>query len=304
MSPARPILVVGSVAFDDIETPAGRRDQCLGGSANYFSTGASLFAPVQLVAVVGEDFPEPHLSFLRGRGVDLEGLERVPGRTFRWRGRYASDVADAETLDTQLNVFEHFQPKIPAAYRRAPIVFLGNIHPALQLSVLDQIEKPELVAADTMNFWISGQRDALLEVLRRIDVLVINETEARLLSGHHNIFKAADAIREMGPRILVLKRGAYGGLLFHPDGTFFVPAVPLRDVVDPTGAGDTFAAGFIGFLARAGAHDFSTLKRAVLAGSVLASYACEGFSLDALLPLRMEQVEDRMTWLRALIDPG
>lgn len=300
---ADPILVVGSVAFDDLETPHGVRNGALGGSANYFSAGASLFAPIRLVAVVGDDFPEAHLSRLAARGVDLTGLERVEGPTFRWKGRYAAEDADAETLDTQLNVFEHFQPKIPAEWTDSPMVFLGNIHPRLQLDVLDQIASPRLVAADTMNFWIEGEREALLEVLRRIDLLVINETEARQLAGAENIFKAADAIRAMGPRILIVKRGAYGALLFHPEGTFFVPAVPLREVIDPTGAGDTFASGVIGSVAADGVLDLPALRRAVLTGTVMASFACQGFGLDRVMTVDRAQVEARLEELLILIRP-
>ena len=297
------ILVVGSVAFDDLETPHGVREGALGGSANYFSASASLFAPVKLVAVVGDDFPEQHLEKLAARGADLAGLERVEGPTFRWKGRYAAEDADAETLDTQLNVFEHFQPKIPAEWTRSPIVFLGNIHPRLQLDVLDQMASPRLVAADTMNFWIDGEREALLEVLARIDLLVINETEARQLAEDDNIFKAADKVRAMGPKMLVVKRGAYGALLFHPDGTFFVPAVPLREVIDPTGAGDTFAAGLVGSLAADGALDMPALRRAVLTGTVMASFACQGFGLDRVMTVDRAQVEARLEELLILIRP-
>ncbi|MCB9541630.1 MAG: PfkB family carbohydrate kinase [bacterium] len=296
-----PILVVGSVAFDDLETPHGVRENALGGSANYFSVGASLFAPIRLVAVVGDDFPAAHLDAMRARGVDLGGLDQVTGPTFRWRGRYAAEDADAETLDTRLNVFEHFQPRIPAAWKSTPIAFLGNIHPKLQLDVLDQLDDPQLVGADTMNFWIKGERAALLEVLRRIDLLVINETEARQLAGESNIWLAADAVRAMGPKILVVKRGAYGALLFHPEGIFVVPAVPLREVIDPTGAGDTFAAGVMGSLAMAGATDFATLRRAVLTGTVLASFTCQGFSLDRLLTLDRPAVDARMEELLVMI---
>ncbi len=298
-----PILVVGSVAFDDIETAVGRRDNCMGGSANYFSMAASFFTQVRLVAVVGEDFPEAHLDTLRGRDVDLSGLERVPGRTFRWSGRYGADFADAETLDTQLNVFEHFEPKVPEAFRDTPIVFLANIHPALQLDVLDQIRNPSFVAADTMNFWITGEREKLLEVARRVDLLVINETEARMLAGESNVFQAAEAILRMGPKTLLIKRGAYGALLFHADGRFFVPAVPLAEVVDPTGAGDTFAAGAIGWAAGHSAWDFRSLKRAVLAGTALASFTCEGFSLDRLMTLGREEIDTRVQRLREFMNP-
>lgn len=298
---AHEILVVGSVAFDDIETPSGHRESCWGGSATYFSASASLYAPVRLVAVVGEDFPTSALDALSSRGVDLAGLEQVPGRTFRWRGRYANDLGDAETLETQLNVFEHFEPKIPEAWKTSRIVMLGNIHPALQSQVLDQIEAPQLVVADTMNFWITGEREALLKVLRRIDLLVINETEARLLSGEKNIYRAAAAVRAMGPQMLVIKRGGYGALMFHPDGMFVVPAVPLTEVVDPTGAGDTFAAGMIGAVAEAGDYELPTLRKAALVGTVMASFACEGFSLDRVLTLRREDVDARVDELRRLI---
>jgi len=303
MSNAQEILVVGSVAFDDIETPAGRRDSCLGGSANYFSVGASLFAPVRLVAVVGEDFPQEHLDLLAARGIDLTGLERVEGRTFRWSGRYGADFADAETLDTQLNVFEHFAPNVPETFRDTPVVFLANIHPALQLEVLEQVRAPRLVAADTMNFWIEGEREALLRVLKRIDLLVINETEARMLAGDSNVFRAAAAILGMGPQMLLIKRGAYGALLFHGDGTFFVPAVPLTEVVDPTGAGDSFAAGTLGYLAGAGTWDFHTFKHAALAGTALASFTCGGFSLDRLLTLQRGEIDTRIHALRDLMNP-
>jgi sugar/nucleoside kinase (ribokinase family) len=296
-----PILVVGSVAFDDLETPHGVRENALGGSANYFSVGASLFAPIRLVAVVGDDFPAAHLDAMRARGIDLDGLEQVAGPTFRWRGRYRAEDSDAETLDTRLNVFEHFAPSIPAKWRATPIAFLGNIHPKLQLDVLDQLDDPQLVGADTMNFWITGERPALLRVLARIDLLVINETEARQLAGVANVFNAADAIRAMGPKILIVKRGAYGALLFHPDGIFVVPAVPLREVIDPTGAGDTFAAGVMGSLAIDGATDFATVRRAVLTGTVLASFTCQGFSLDRVLTLDRAALDARMDELLGMI---
>ena len=294
MSQPRTILVVGSVALDSIETPAGHRPECLGGSASYFSVGASFFAPVQVVAVVGEDFPEAHLNHLRARGVNLEGVEVVPGgRSFRWRGRYGENFGDAQSLETQLNCFEHFDPKIPAHYRQAPLLFLGNIDPDLQLKVLDQLSSPQVVALDTMNFWIQGKREALLRVLSRVDLLILNETEARLLSGERNIHKAADAVRALGPTTLVIKRGEYGAMLFHPEGFFVCPAWPVRDVVDPTGAGDTFAAGLLGHLARSGNENFATMKRAVVSGTIMASFACEGFSLDRLLALGSPEIERR-----------
>jgi sugar/nucleoside kinase (ribokinase family) len=296
-----PILVVGSVALDDIETPTAAHHDVVGGSANYFGSAASLFAPVQLVAVVGEDFPEAHLDLMAARGVDLAGLERVPGRTFRWRGRYGADFGDAETLETQLNVFEHFQPKIPASFRETPWVFLGNIHPDLQHGVLEQIARPRLVAADTMNFWINQERRALRRVLAHIDLLIINATEARLLSEEDNVYDAVDAIRAMGPEMVVVKKGANGAMLFHPEGTFAAPAVPLRRVIDPTGAGDTFAAGFMGHVARAGARDFATLKRAVINGIVMASFAVESFGQDHVLALDPRRIDERTQGLLDMI---
>lgn len=296
------ILVVGSVALDSLETPAGHREECLGGSASYFSVGASLFAQTQVVAVVGEDFPEAYLDHLRAKGVNLEGLEVVPGgRTFRWRGRYGEHFGDAQTLETQLNCFETFDPKIPAGYRDARMLFLGNIDPELQLKVLDQLENPHLVALDTMNFWITGKRKALEAVLARVDLFILNETEARLLSGEKNVYKAAAGVMALGPKVVVIKRGEYGAMLFHPEGLFVSPAVPLRDVVDPTGAGDTFASGLMGYLAQVGDVEFSTLKRAVLAGTVMASFACEGFSLDRLLTLTKPEVIERLTALESLM---
>ena len=294
------ILVVGSIAIDDVETPHGRREGP-GGSATYFSASASRFAPVRFVGVVGEDFPQSVIDSLAGCGVDMAGLERVTGATFRWRGRYETDLSDAETLATHLNVFEGFQPKIPKNWRQTPIVMLGNIHPQLQLDVLDQMESPTLVAADTMNFWIGGERETLLKVLSRIDVLVINETEVRMLSGKSNIYLGAEAVLGMGPKVLVVKQGGYGALVVHPDGLFLVPAVPLRTVIDPTGAGDTFAAGMIGALAAEGSYGFSAFRRAAVRGSVMASFACEGFGLDRVLSVTPEEIEARDAELRALI---
>ena len=303
-SPVSPktILVVGSVALDSISTPHAHRNDCLGGSASYFSVGASLFAPTQVVAVVGEDFPSTWLDHMRSRGVNLEGLEVVPGgRTFRWRGAYGETLGDAQTLETQLNCFEHFDPKIPPHQRSAAMLFLGNIDPTLQLKVLDQVDHPRIVALDTMNFWISGKRQALEAVLSRVDILVLNETETRMLSGEKNIHKAADIVRGMGPSVLVVKRGEYGAMLFHPDGLFVAPAWPLRDVVDPTGAGDTFAAGLMGYLATQSEPTFHALKRAVMTGTVLASFTCEGFSLDRLLTLTRPEVDERLAALESLM---
>jgi sugar/nucleoside kinase (ribokinase family) len=295
------ILIVGSVAFDDVETPAGRRERSLGGSANYFAMGASHFTSVQLVAVVGADFPEGHIETLISRGVDLKGLEQVEGSTFFWRGRYGSDFGDAETLDTQLNVFAEFQPKVPESYTDTPYLFLGNIHPSLQEEVVDQVKAPKLIGCDTMNFWISGEPDALSSLLKKIDLLVINEGEARLLSGEKNIFTAVDRIREMGPEIIVIKKGGNGAALFHPEGRFFIPAYPLTSLQDPTGAGDSFASGMMGYIAQRDSTDLATFKRALLYGTVMASYACEAFSFDRVAALTQAEIADRFEELREMI---
>ncbi|MBJ6765583.1 sugar kinase [Myxococcaceae bacterium JPH2] len=295
------LLVVGSVALDSLETPFGQKEDVLGGSATYFSTSASFFTPVQVVAVVGEDFPEGHLTFLKGRGIDLEGLTREPGRTFRWRGRYGWELNEAQTLDTQLNVFQSFSPKLPEAYRDTPYVFLGNIHPELQAQVLDQVKAPKLVAADTMNFWIKGSRAALLKTLERVNLLFVNDAEARQLSGEHNVVKAARAILGMGPSRVVIKRGEYGALLFDHDHIFACPAFPLSEVFDPTGAGDTFAGGFMGTLATArGAVDQPLLRRAMVMGSVMASFTVEKFSLERLREVQRAEIHARFAEFRRL----
>ncbi len=294
------ILVVGSVAYDTVETPFGRAERVLGGSASFFSVAASFFTPVQLVAIVGEDFGEAQLSAFHGRPIDLEGLERVPGLTFHWQGRYSHDLNHRDTICTDLNVFESFSPKIPAAYRQAEHVFLGNIDPGLQRRVLDQVERPQLVACDTMNFWIEGKPAELRETLKRVDVLLINDSEARQLSGEWNIVKAARAIRALGPRVLVLKKGEHGVIMFDEQGAFAAPAYPLEEVFDPTGAGDTFAGGFLGYLAGAKAHDDATLRRAIVMGSTLASFCVEAFSLDRLLTLTRPEIEARYRLFKRL----
>ncbi|MEE2835188.1 MAG: PfkB family carbohydrate kinase [Myxococcota bacterium] len=298
------LLVVGSVAFDTVETHAGRREGVLGGSATFFSTAASFFTPVRLVAVVGEDFPERHVEELEARGVDTAGLQRQPGQTFRWEGRY-DDLNEATTLDTQLNVFEQFQPELPAGFERSDYVFLANIDPVLQGQVLDQIRAPRLVALDTMNFWIEdiipGKRAALEAVVARVDLLFINDKEAELLSGEDNVVKAAQKIKEMGPSTVVIKRGEFGALMFSEDGIFAVPAMPLERVVDPTGAGDSFAGGFMGFLAASGRVDAEGIRRAAVAGSVTASFAVEDFSLDRLKALDKGQIAERYQAFRDLV---
>ncbi|QSQ15544.1 PfkB family carbohydrate kinase [Myxococcus landrumensis] len=295
------LLVVGSVALDSLETPFGQKEDVLGGSATYFSTSASFFVPARVVAVVGEDFPEAHLSFLKERGIDLEGLTRQPGRTFRWKGRYGYELNEATTLDTQLNVFQTFSPDLPAAYRDTPYVFLGNIHPELQARVLDQVRSPKLVAADTMNFWIKGSREALLKTLERVNLLFVNDAEARQLAGEHNVVKAARAILRMGPERVVIKRGEYGALLFDKEHVFACPAFPLAEVFDPTGAGDTFAGGFMGMLATSAAGvDSSLLRRAMVMGSVMASFTVEKFSLERLREVTRAEIHARFAEFRKL----
>lgn len=297
------ILVVGSVAYDTVETPFGTADRVLGGSASFFSVAASFFVPVRLVAVVGSDFEQEHVDALAARHVDLEGLERVEGKTFFWAGRYSYDLNARETLRTDLNVFESFRPRIPKGYRGSSHVFLGNIHPSLQSEVLDQVERPRLVACDTMNYWIEGTPRELRETLKRVDVLLINDAEARQLSGEWNIVKAARAVRAMGPRVLVMKKGEHGVVMFGAEGAFSAPAYPLEEVFDPTGAGDTFAGGFLGYLAsvqRDGALDEAALRRAVVMGSTLASFCVEAFSLDRLLSLTRAEIDLRFSLFKRL----
>jgi sugar/nucleoside kinase (ribokinase family) len=287
------ILVVGSVAYDSIETPFGRSDEALGGSATYFSLAASLFTDVRLVGVVGEDFDERHVDLLRERGVDVSGLERAPGRTFRWAGRYGYDLSSRETLATELNVFEHFRPEIPAAFRDSPVLFLGNIDPRLQLDVLGQMPKARLVAADTMNFWIAGRRADLERLLARVHVLVVNDEEARQLSGSPSLLRAAGEIRALGPSHVVIKKGEHGALLFGPDGIFSAPALPLEEIADPTGAGDAFAGGFVGYLATRASPDDADYRRAVIYGCVLGSFCVGAFGVERLTKLSRAEVEDR-----------
>jgi len=294
------VLVVGSVALDSVETPFGIREDVLGGSATFFSMASSFFAPGSVVAVVGEDFPDAHLELLRARSICLEGLSKVDGKTFRWKGRYGHQLNEAQTLDTQLNVFEHFEPKLPESYRDARFVFLGNIDPVLQSRVLDQVKKPTLVAADTMNFWIRGKPDELKRTLSRVDLLFVNETEARLLAGEHNIVRAARKIAALGPRLVVIKRGEYGAILFDGERVFTAPAFPIADVFDPTGAGDTFAGGFVGYLAGCPDLTEQTLKRALVMGSVMASFTIEGFSLDRLRSVTAADIHTRYTAFKSL----
>jgi len=287
------ILVVGSVAFDTVRTPFGQAEEVLGGSATYFSVAASFFADVRLVAVVGEDFPEHHLAFLRSRKVDLRGLQRVPGRTFRWVGEYGFDLNQARTLDTQLNVFADFAPKIPEEYRDSDVVFLANIDPDLQREVLRQVRRPALIAADTMNYWIANKADSLRQTLGLVDTLLINDAETRHLAGEANLVQAAQKILTWGPRSLVIKRGEYGALMINNGDWFAAPALPLEAVRDPTGAGDCFAGGFVGYLANTMNFEDASVRKAMIMGSVMASFNVEAFSLDRLRTLTYDEIEAR-----------
>ena len=294
------LLVVGSVALDTVETPFGRAEDALGGSATFFSAAASLFCPVQLVGVVGDDYPVDALRFLSDRGVDLGGLERARGESFRWAGVYSYDLNSRETRETRLGVFADFSPKIPDQFRDAEWVFLGNIDPNLQLDVLSQVHRPRFVACDTMNLWIDIKRDRLLELLRRVDLLLVNDAEARQLSGDHNLARAARWILDRGPRYLIIKKGEHGAILFTPHSTFFAPGYPLEEVFDPTGAGDAFAGGFMGHLAQGGRLEESDLRRAVIYGSVLGSYAVEKFSVERFKDLTAEEIEERVRHFREM----
>jgi sugar/nucleoside kinase (ribokinase family) len=287
------VLIVGSVAIDSVRTPLGEADDALGGAAVYSSVAASFFAPVNLVGVVGTDFPPAHLEFLRSRGVNLEGLQVLEGETFRWKGYYDYDVNQAHTLATHLNVFEAFRPQLPASYRDAQYVFLANIDPELQLEVLRQVRRPRLTFCDTMNFWIEGKRERLLEVLRRVDVAFMNDAEARELCGTFSLVRAGRQLLEMGPRAVIVKKGEHGAVLFTRESHFSAPSYPLEEVRDPTGAGDTFAGGFIGYLAAQDDLSEAALRRAVIHGSVLASFNVEDFSLGRLRTLTRGEIQER-----------
>jgi sugar/nucleoside kinase (ribokinase family) len=289
------LLVVGSVAFDAIETPFGRVERTVGGAATYFSLAASFFTRVNLVGVVGDDFTAKHEEVFRGRSVDLAGLERAEGKTFFWSGKYHDNLNDRTTLATDLNVFAEFRPKLPESFRKSQYIFLANIDPTLQRSVLDQVTgKPKLVALDTMNYWIEGTPDELKKTLKQTQVLMINDSETRQLSDEHNLLRAAKTIFKMGPKTLVIKRGEHGAMMVHGDSVFCVPAYPLDEIHDPTGAGDSFAGGFMGYLAGAGKINANSLKLAMVYGSVLGSFAVEKFGLDRLLKLKRREITDRV----------
>lgn len=302
------LVVVGSVAYDGVETPSGKVDRMLGGACTYIALSASFFTPVSIVGVVGDDFADEDAKLLSDHRVDLQGLERVPGKTFFWQGVYSEDMNDRTTLRTDLNVFADFQPKLPEAYRSEPYLFLGNIQPALQKSVRAQMKAPRLVGGDTMNYWINDFREELLETLKDWDFLLINDSEARLLSGEKNLRRAAQKILAMGPNTLIIKRGEYGAMLFREDTFFVVPGYLLDDVFDPTGAGDCFAGGFIGALAACG-YDLQTgnierreLRSAVIYGSVMGSFCCEKFGVDRFRTLTRAEIDDRYREFKAFTD--
>ncbi len=295
------VLVVGSVALDTVETPSGKVEEALGGSATYFSLAASLYTPVRLVAVVGDDFPRTGIELLRHHNVDVQGLEVRDGRTFRWIGRYGDDLNIAETLETQLNVFAHFDPKVPDDFRSSPIVFLANIDPELQLQVLKSVERPILTAMDTMNFWISSKREAVTDVIRSVDIVLMNDAELRQYAQVRSLAEAARRVLSLGPRAVVVKKGDNGCALYGREGYFVAPAYPIETVCDPTGAGDSFAGAFIGCLARTKAFSDVGLRRAVLHGCVVASYTVESFSIDRIRDLHADSVETRVKELQSFM---
>lgn len=300
------ILVVGSAALDTVETPFGSVEDALGGSAIYFSAAASYFAPVNLVAVVGDDFPREQIEFLKKKNVDFSGLEVASGKTFRWGGKYGFDLNERDTLFTHLNVFEKFEPKIPDSYKNSEYIFLANIGPDLQMDVLKQIQAPKLVALDTMNYWIGGNLPALRETLKRVDVLIINDSEVRQLANEANLVKASKIVQEMGPKTLIIKKGEHGALLITRNSFFWAPAYPLEIIYDPTGAGDTFAGGFMGYMARSDDISIDNLKRAVVFGSAMASFCVEKFSLERLKNLSDEEIRTRFKefWQMTNFDPN
>jgi sugar/nucleoside kinase (ribokinase family) len=294
------LLVVGSIAFDSVKTPFGEAKEVLGGSATYFSVAASYFTDVAIVAVVGSDFPEKYLKFLKSRKIDIEGIERREGKTFRWKGEYGYELNEARTIETQLNVFQSFEPKLPERYKEKKVIFLANIDPDLQRNVLKQVENPLLVACDTMNFWIEGKRESLLKTLKFVDILLINDSEARELAREPNLVKAANIIFSFGPKTLIVKRGEYGALMFNEKKIFSAPAYPLESVFDPTGAGDCFAGGFMGYLANTMNFEESNIRRAIIFGSVMASYNVEAFSLERIKSLDYSEIESRYKEFKSL----
>jgi sugar/nucleoside kinase (ribokinase family) len=295
------LVVVGSMALDTVKTPFGEVEEVLGGAATYFSLAASQFTRVQVVAVVGEDFPEEHLDLLRSKNIDVSGVQRRPGRTFRWTGEYTYDLNTAHTLDTQLGVFADFHPELPDHFRDADFIFLANIDPTLQLEVVRQMRSPRLRALDSMNFWIENKRAELTEAISNVDVVLLNEGEVREYAGTYNLFVAARRVLDLGPTALVAKKGEHGAVLISPSGMFIAPAFPLESVLDPTGAGDSFAGGFIGYLASVGDVSLASIKRAMIHGSAIASFAVEDFSVNRLVRLHPEEVQARFDQFRELM---
>jgi len=299
------IIVVGSIALDDVETPSGKRTRALGGACTYFSAAASLYTRVAIVGVVGNDFPTEHVEFFHSRNIDTRGLQVADGKTFFWSGRYGANLDDCQTLDTQLNVFGDFHPVIPEDLRDTPYVFLANIDPELQIEVLSQMRSPRVTVLDSMNFWIESKREALTEAIKQVDILLLNESEVRLYTEDDNLLRATQAVLELGPKVLIVKRGEHGAALVTRRASlgeryFLMPAYPLEHVVDPTGAGDTFAAGFVGYLAMTNGLSLQALRRAAVHGTVTASYACEDFSIDRMRNLTMDDVQERYHEFRCL----
>lgn len=296
------LLIVGTVAFDAIETPFGKTDKILGGAGTYIALAAEKFGvDSAIVSVVGDDFPQDYINLLKDRNVNLDGLEIVKGgKTFFWSGRYHNDMNSRDTLETQLNVLADFEPKVPESYKDAEVVMLGNLHPLVQLSVLEQVDNPKLVALDTMNFWMDNALEDLKKVIKKVDVLTINDEEARQLSGEYSLVKAARKIESMGPEYVVIKKGEHGALLFHNNEMFFAPALPLEEVFDPTGAGDTFAGGFTGYLAKSNNTSFKNMKNAIIYGSNLASFCVEKFGTERMLNLTDEEIDERLKVFKSL----
>mgnify|MGYP005815687523 FL=1 len=296
------LVVVGTVAFDKIETPFGKTDKILGGAGTYIGLAAKKFGiDTTIVSVIGGDFPEEYINIFKERDINIEGLKMVEdGKTFFWSGRYHNDMNSRDTLDTQLNVLADFQPVVPASYKDAKIVMLGNLHPLVQLSVIEQMENPELVVLDTMNFWMDNALEDLKKVIAKVDVITINDEEARQLSGEYSLVKAAREIEKMGPKYVVIKKGEHGALLFHQNEMFFAPALPLEEVFDPTGAGDTFAGGFVGYIAKTGDTSFKNMKNAIIYGSNLASFCVEKFGTERMLNLTDEEIDERLKTFKAL----
>jgi sugar/nucleoside kinase (ribokinase family) len=295
------LLAVGSVAFDSVRTPFGHADRVVGGSATYFSLTASYFSDVAVVAVVGEDFQDSHFDLFLQKGIDIRQIQRVPGKSFYWAGEYGDNLNEARTLVTELNVFADFHPEIHADYRRTPVLFLGNIDPVLQNHVLDQMERPRLTGLDTMNYWIQNRPRELGQVLARVDILFVNETEARMLSGEYNLLRALSRIIALGPRTVVVKRGEYGALIYQDGEIFIAPAYPLEEIFDPTGAGDCFAGGFMGYLAGAPQADFAAMRQAVLFGTTMASFNIESFSVERLRTLTFPEIRERCDRFQRMI---